>query len=102
MEQSEELKQDSIACQICSGLLSDPVTIPCGHSHCMDCIKSHWDREDQEGIHSCPHCGQNFCGRPALKKNIPLSELVEKLQRRCLKPSRSDHGSAGPEDVACD
>ncbi|XP_038123706.1 tripartite motif-containing protein 16-like [Cyprinodon tularosa] len=103
MEQREdELNQDSIACPICLDLLSDPVTIPCGHSHCMNCIKDHWDREDQEGTHSCPQCGQTFSGRPALKKNITLSELVEKLQKDGLKRSHSDHGSAGPEDVACD
>uniref|UniRef100_A0A8C7YC97 RING-type domain-containing protein n=1 Tax=Oryzias sinensis TaxID=183150 RepID=A0A8C7YC97_9TELE len=82
MEQSGvQLEGDSISCLICMDLLKDPVTVPCGHSYCMDCIKAHWDDEDQRETHSCPHCKQTFPARPVLVKNTTLEELVEELKK---------------------
>ncbi|XP_017293846.1 tripartite motif-containing protein 16-like [Kryptolebias marmoratus] len=103
MEQKEvELNQKSISCSICLDLLKDPVTIPCGHSYCMNCIKTCWDGEDQRRIHSCPQCGQTFERRPDLKKNIMLAALMEELKRDGLQAAPADLCYAGPEDVSCD
>ncbi|XP_015234442.1 PREDICTED: E3 ubiquitin/ISG15 ligase TRIM25-like, partial [Cyprinodon variegatus] len=97
-----QLDQKYICCSICLDLLKDPTTIRCGHTYCMDCIKDHWNGEDERGIYSCPQCRKKFRQKPVLVKNIMLSELVEDLKKTGLKAAPADHCYAGPEDVACD
>ncbi|MBN3321485.1 TRI65 protein, partial [Atractosteus spatula] len=79
-EGSISVSQDQFSCSVCLYLLKDPVTLLCGHSYCMGCIKNHWDQEDQTGIYSCPQCRQTFTARPALGRNTILAEVVEKLK----------------------
>ncbi|XP_029975804.1 tripartite motif-containing protein 16-like [Salarias fasciatus] len=90
------------SCSICLDPLKDPVTVPCGHSYCSNCIKRHWDEEQNKGIYSCPQCGDKSRRRPDLKKSVVLAELVEDLKKTGLQAAAADLCSAGPEDVACD
>uniref|UniRef100_A0A8C9XYR3 E3 ubiquitin-protein ligase TRIM21-like n=1 Tax=Sander lucioperca TaxID=283035 RepID=A0A8C9XYR3_SANLU len=45
--------EDQFLCSICLDVFTDPVTIPCGHNFCKNCITEHWDTNDQ---YLCPLC----------------------------------------------
>ncbi|XP_059419115.1 tripartite motif-containing protein 16-like protein isoform X2 [Carassius carassius] len=96
-ETSISVAEDQFSCPVCLDLLKDPVTIPCGHSYCMNCITDCWNKDDQKGIYSCPECRQTFTPRPALNKNVILAEMVDNL-----KKTRPALIYAGPGDVECD
>uniref|UniRef100_A0A3P9BNY4 Tripartite motif-containing protein 16-like n=1 Tax=Maylandia zebra TaxID=106582 RepID=A0A3P9BNY4_9CICH len=101
-QKRDQLDREMFSCWICLDLLKDTVTIPCGHSYCMNCIETHFDEEDRKGIHSCPQCRKTFTLRPDLEKNTMLAELMELLKKTGLQAAPADHCYAGPEDVACD
>ncbi|XP_076742386.1 tripartite motif-containing protein 16 [Maylandia zebra] len=89
-------------CSYCLDLLKDSVTIPCGHSYCMNCVKSYWDEEDRKETHSCPQCRQTFTPRPALVRNTVIADLVEETKKTGLQAAKADLCHAEHEDVSCD
>ncbi|MGH0156747.1 UNVERIFIED_CONTAM: hypothetical protein FKN15_032659 [Acipenser sinensis] len=93
--------EDQFSCSVCLELLKDPVTIPCGHSYCMRCIKNCWDQTDHTGVYSCPQCRKTFTPRPDLCRNTMLAEVVEKLKKTVLNPPPVQ-SYAVPGDVLCD
>ncbi|XP_017551803.1 tripartite motif-containing protein 16-like isoform X1 [Pygocentrus nattereri] len=93
---------DSFNCPICLDLLKDPVTVPCGHSYCLDCIKGCWAQDDQRGVYSCPQCRHSFTPRPVLNKNTMLAELAEGLRKTRLQAAPPAGSPAGSGDVECD
>ncbi|XP_033506896.1 E3 ubiquitin/ISG15 ligase TRIM25-like [Epinephelus lanceolatus] len=93
------IEQDQFCCSVCLEVLRDPVTIPCGHSYCLDCIEDYWNRPKQKGQYSCPQCRQVFNPRPLLSRNTVLAELVEKFQQSGFQPA-AQH-LAKPEEVKC-
>ncbi|XP_027144881.1 tripartite motif-containing protein 16-like [Larimichthys crocea] len=106
MAQGIQLERERFSCSICLDLLKDPVTIPCGHSYCMNCIKHHFDENDHRSIYSCPQCRQIFITSPTLVRNNMLVFVVEELKKTAAQPKVQtapvDVYHARPEDVACD
>ncbi|XDV12191.1 hypothetical protein PO909_000910 [Leuciscus waleckii] len=108
-EASFSWAEDQFSCSVCLDLLKDPVTIPCGHSYCKECISDCWDQEDQKGIYSCPQCRKTFIRRPVLSKNVVFAEMVEKLKTMRLQsapvpatPAAPVVHNTGSGDVQCD
>ncbi|XP_058489289.1 E3 ubiquitin/ISG15 ligase TRIM25-like [Solea solea] len=97
-----QLQRETFSCSICLDPLKDPVALTCGHSFCMNCIKNHWDAEEEKMICSCPQCRKIFMPRPELVKNVMLEDLVEELKKTRLHAAPADHCCAGAEEVACD
>ncbi|XP_030634285.1 tripartite motif-containing protein 16-like protein [Chanos chanos] len=93
---------EQFMCPVCLDLLKDPVTIPCGHSYCMGCIKGCWDQDDQKGVYSCTQCRQTFSPQAVVYRRDKLVEVVEKLKKTRLQAAAPPaHCYAGPGDVEC-
>ncbi|CRH00101.1 conserved Plasmodium protein, unknown function [Plasmodium relictum] len=59
-----------VECAICMKLLIVPVTIPCGHNFCRDCLE-----KAKEYKNSCPLCRSNMGDKKNI--NILLGELIK-------------------------
>ncbi|XP_020789148.2 tripartite motif-containing protein 16-like [Boleophthalmus pectinirostris] len=93
------LNQETITCCICLELLKDPVTLPCGHSYCRDCIQTNWDKKQR---YSCPQCRQSFVPRPVLVKSTVLANIVDEVKKTKIRAPSAAHCYPGPGDVSCD
>lgn len=82
-------EEETFVCSVCLETLKEPATLPCGHSYCLACIQSHWDKTDSNGQYSCPQCRQVFQPRPSLAKSTVLVEAMEKLRANSLKHQSS-------------
>ncbi|KAM4585347.1 E3 ubiquitin/ISG15 ligase TRIM25-like isoform 1-T2 [Odontesthes bonariensis] len=76
--------EDELTCSICLSTFDCPVTIPCGHNFCQDCLLTTW-----KDSYSCPQCRTVFATKPELKKNTVLSTVVETFNLRSNKSEAS-------------
>ncbi|XP_053192370.1 E3 ubiquitin-protein ligase TRIM39-like isoform X1 [Scomber japonicus] len=94
--------EDQFLCSICLDVFTDPVTTPCGHNFCKNCINEHWNSDDQ---YLCPMCKEVFYGRPDLKVNTFISEMVSQFRQEAQQKassSSSEQQAAKPGEVPCD
>ncbi|KAM9334594.1 uncharacterized protein ABDE67_021142 [Symphorus nematophorus] len=98
---SSLLSEEQFLCSICLDVFTDPVTIPCGHNFCKNCIAQHWDANIQC---QCPMCKDVFDRRPELRINPLISELAAQFRQSAVKKSSSDLELqlTKPGEVLCD
>ncbi|XP_053192388.1 E3 ubiquitin-protein ligase TRIM39-like isoform X3 [Scomber japonicus] len=94
--------EDQFLCSICLDVFTDPVTTPCGHNFCKNCINEHWNSNDQ---YLCPLCTNVFKTRPELHINTFISEMVSQFRQEAQQKassSSSEQQAAEPGEVPCD
>lgn len=79
-KESFEFNNTDFKCTICSHMMDDPHTGPCGHSYCFNCLKS-YDK--------CPTCSEEL---NKLVPNKALKDVVEKFQLQ-TQQARDDSNS---------
>ncbi|XP_071315932.1 E3 ubiquitin-protein ligase TRIM21-like [Trachinotus anak] len=78
------LFEEQFRCCICLDIYTDPVSIPCGHNFCQDCIEGFWDTKDKS---ECPLCKETFQNRPELRINRGFADIIDIFKRSMLPPS---------------
>ena len=72
--------QEEVTCPICLELLTETLSLDCGHSFCQACIAAN-NKEaiiGQEGKKSCPVCRVSF--EPGnLRPNRHVANIVQRL-----------------------
>lgn len=87
---SESL-QGEASCSICLGYFQEPVSIPCGHNFCRECITRCW--QGLEANFSCPQCRQT-ASHKSFRPSRELAKIAEIAQQLSLQAGR---GAAGHE-----
>ncbi|XP_074533972.1 E3 ubiquitin-protein ligase TRIM21-like [Halichoeres trimaculatus] len=96
------LTEDQFLCSICLDVLTDPVTIPCGHNFCKSCITEHLETRTMS---QCPKCKKPFSIKPELKVNTLLSEMAAQFRQSAQQEassSSSEQQVSKPGEVPCD
>uniref|UniRef100_A0A668AH69 RING-type domain-containing protein n=1 Tax=Myripristis murdjan TaxID=586833 RepID=A0A668AH69_9TELE len=109
------LSEEQFQCCICLDIFTNPVSIPCGHNFCLDCIKLYWDTK---GKPECPLCKETLRYRPLLRVNQVFTDITEYFKRSIyaktcqeedkdtallLETERCSSGQrSGADEVVCD
>ncbi|KAM8736601.1 E3 ubiquitin-protein ligase TRIM21-like isoform 1-T1 [Acanthopagrus schlegelii] len=98
---SSLLSEDQFLCSICLDVFTDPVSTPCGHNFCKNCISEHWDSEAHR---ECPNCKKLFNVNPELQVNSLISKMVSRIKEpeQQRASSSSAQQAAKPGEVPCD
>ncbi|CAJ1052886.1 E3 ubiquitin-protein ligase TRIM39-like isoform X1 [Xyrichtys novacula] len=89
-------QEDQFLCPICLDVFTDPVSTPCGHNFCKNCITKLWNTNKSA---SCPMCKEVFTTRPDLKVNTFISEMVAQFRDEAQQQASS---SSEAGEVLCD
>lgn len=90
--------RDHFLCSVCLEVFTDPVSIPCGHNFCLNCITTAWSLTR---VHQCPLCKDTFQGPVQLQINREFRDLLEVFRGTHLLDEASSP-PAGPGQVTCD
>lgn len=90
------LPEDHFRCSICLEVFTEPVTTPCGHNFCQNCLSQHW--RDSE-FYLCPACNKRFHVRPEFSTNEIIADISVQIKRRKCEALESNDA---PWQVKCD
>lgn len=94
------LSEEQLRCPVCLDLLSQPVSTPCGHNFCKDCIQGYWQSTT---VPLCPVCKQKYNWRPELKLNTLVSEVIALFKKsQGMENENKDGDVSGPRGDVCD
>lgn len=95
------LSEEQLRCPVCLDLLNLPVSTPCGHNFCKDCILGYWQSTT---LPQCPVCKQKYDRRPELKVNTLVSEVTAHFKKSLGRENEDRVGTVpGPRgDVSDD
>lgn len=73
LRQLKEAARNELDCQVCYGLMLDPLTSPCGHTFCRRCVARVLDHSNL-----CPICRRKLSMPPALQSE-PVNKILSGL-----------------------
>lgn len=94
------IAEENVCCAICLEVFTNPVSTPCGHTFCLDCITKHWT--NVRSLFQCPLCNEEFTTRPMLRVTVFVAEMAEKFKNMVKVQSSSAAEHAGTGEVLCD
>lgn len=86
------LSEELLLCPICLDLFDLPISTPCGHNFCRDCIQGYWETAE---LSQCPVCKQKLSRGPEFKVNTLISELTSQFKKSSEKTLERESGSVG-------
>lgn len=72
------LPEDLFQCSICLDVFKDPVSTPCGHNFCKNCITEHLNLDVPL---QCPICRRMFYPKPELQTNTLIKDMIDALRQ---------------------
>jgi DNA-binding protein H-NS len=87
---------DLTECPICREVYTDPRTLPCMHTYCLDCL-NHLCKNRNSGA-DCPMCRKHFVVPDGGISELPKAYYIEKLLMM-RRPSSTSRVSQCPCDV---
>lgn len=94
------IAEENFLCSICLEVFTKPVTIPCGHNFCHDCITNHW--ETCNALLQCPLCKEKYTVKPMLRVNSVLAEMATGVKAHAQEKARQHVDQAENGRVLCD
>lgn len=93
------LSKEQLLCPICLDVFRLPVSTPCGHNFCSDCIRTYWQSPH---LAQCAVCKHRFYKTPDLKVNTFISEVASHFRENKCEIDVVDQAAGDQGDVSCD
>ncbi|KAI7814653.1 bloodthirsty-related gene family, partial [Triplophysa rosa] len=69
---------EDLNCSVCLDVFTHPVTTPCGHNFCKNCLKTSWEKTEH---YKCPLWKEIFHRKPNLKINTSFRDIAEQFKK---------------------